>query len=165
MKSRILSAISTDQIFEVRVRRYEVWAAGILLAAYLAVVGILASLFASVASASEEGSTVPGWPIVLPWVLVPTVAVLFLSRHLFVEEIITLSKGVLTLKRSYVVFTSSKSFRVEEVENLRNGGLDDGTIEFEVGGRTHYLRNRLREQTARTLVEELNGRMQSAARR
>lgn len=38
-------------------------------------------------------------------------------------------------------------------------GLDDGTVEFDVGGRTYYLRNRLEEQDAQRVVDELRSRI------
>ena len=47
------------------------------------------------------------------------------------------------------------SLRAEGVRDLRAAGPDNGTVEFEAGGRTRRLRARLEERDARKLVEKL----------
>ena len=89
----------------------------------------------------------------------------FIARGNLLTETVAFRNGMLVVKRDYIVFRREESFSAEEVEHLRAGGLGGGTVEFRARGRTRYVRSRLREQTARTLVEELNRRVQDAARR
>jgi len=79
----------------------------------------------------------------------------YVSGDYVVRETLIVAGGKLTLKRNYLVFALSASFRAEEVQDLRAVGPGNGTVEFEVGGGTHRLRARLEEGDARKLVGEL----------
>lgn len=83
----------------------------------------------------------------------------YVSRDYLVRETLVFAGGKLTLKRNYLVFDLTESFRAEEVRDLRAVGPDNGTVEFEAGGRTRCLRARLEERDARLLVEELRRRL------
>ena len=76
-----------------------------------------------------------------------------------VRETLIVAGGKITLKRNYLVFALSASFRAEEVWDLRAVGPGNGRVEIEVGGGTHRLRTRLEERDARKLVEELRRRL------
>ena len=89
-----------------------------------------------------------GWIAMVAWIC-------YVSRDYVVRETLVVAGGKLTLKRNYLVFALSASFRTEEVWDLRVVGPDNGTVEFEVEGGTHRLRARLEERDARKLVEEL----------
>jgi hypothetical protein len=89
--------------------------------------------------------------------IVMLVCICYVSRNYLITETLVLVGGVLTLKRSYLVFARTESFRAEEVENLRAAG--HGTVEFEAGGGTRWLRTPLEERDARRLVEELGERL------
>jgi hypothetical protein len=57
----------------------------------------------------------------------------YVSRDYLVRETLVFAGGKLTLKRNYLVFDLSESFRAEEVRDLRAVGPDNGTVEFEAG--------------------------------
>jgi hypothetical protein len=97
-----------------------------------------------------------GWIVMVVWIC-------YVSRDYLVTETLVLAGDVLTLNRNYLIFTSTESFRADEVENLRAAGIDDGTVEFEVGDRTYYLRNRLNGRDAQRVVEELRVRIGTTA--
>ena len=88
------------------------------------------------------------------WTLVG-LCICYVSRDYLVRETLVLTGGKLTLKRNYLVFALSASFRAQEVRDLRAVGPGNGTLEFEAGGATHRLRTRLEERDARNLVGEL----------
>lgn len=141
--------------------------AGLAFVSLLLVFAILASFGALTVPgmlADGEGLSISElvWVLFLvltfPWLV-------FSNRDFFVLETLSFSGGVLALRRSYLgLFGKTQTFRVNELEDLRYGGLDDGTVEFEARGETYWLRNRLREQAARTLVEDLNRRIGAVAR-
>ena len=79
----------------------------------------------------------------------------YVSGDYVVRETLIVAGGKLTLKRNYLVFALSASFRAEEVRDLRAVGPGNGRVEIEVGDGTHRLRTRLAERDARKLVEEL----------
>ena len=79
----------------------------------------------------------------------------YVSGDYLVRETLVFDGGKLTLKRNYLVFGLSASFRAQEVRDVRAVGPGNGTVEFEAGGGTHRLRTRLEERDARKLVEEL----------
>jgi hypothetical protein len=79
----------------------------------------------------------------------------YVSGDYVVRETLVVAGGKLTLKRNYLVFALSASFRAEKVRDLRAVGPGNGRVEIEVGGGTHRLRTRLAERDARKLVEEL----------
>ena len=79
----------------------------------------------------------------------------YVSGDYVVRETLVVAGGKLTLKRNYLLFALSASFRAEEVRDLRAVGPGNGTVEFEVEGGTHRLRARLEERDARKLVGEL----------
>ena len=83
----------------------------------------------------------------------------YVSRDYLVRETLVFAGGKLTLKRNYLVFDLTESFRAEEVRDLRAVGPDNGTVEFEAGGSTRRLRARLEERDARKLMEELRRRL------
>ena len=86
-------------------------------------------------------------------------SICYVSGDYVVRETLVVAGGKLTLKRNYLVFALSASFRAEEVRDLRAVGPGNGTVEFEVEGGTHRLRARLEERDARKLVEELRRRL------
>ena len=92
------------------------------------------------------------------WALVG-LCICYVSRDYLVRETLILTGGKLTLKRNYLVFALTASFRAQEVRALQAVGPDNGTVEFEAGGRTFRLRARLQERDARKLVEELRRRL------
>jgi hypothetical protein len=79
----------------------------------------------------------------------------YVSGDYVVRETLIVAGGKLTLKRNYLVFALSASFRAEEVRDLRAVGPGNGRVEIKVGDGTHRLRTRLAERDARKLVEEL----------
>ena len=83
----------------------------------------------------------------------------YVSGDYVVRETLIVAGGKMTLKRNYLVFALSASFRAEEVWDLRAVGPGNGRVEIEVGGGTHRLRTRLEERDARKLVEELRRRL------
>jgi len=85
----------------------------------------------------------------------------YVSGDYVVRETLVFAGGKLTLKRNYLVFVLTESFRAEEVRDLRAVGPDNGTVEFEAGGRTRRLRTRLEERDSRKLVGELRRHLNS----
>ena len=92
------------------------------------------------------------WIVMLVWIC-------YVSRNYLVTETLVLAGGALTLKRDYLIFARTETFRAEEVKNLRAAGPGDGRVEFEAGGRRRWLRTPLEERDARRLVEELGERL------
>jgi hypothetical protein len=90
----------------------------------------------------------PFWAFSALWIC-------YVSRDYLVRETLVFADGTLTLTRNYLVFDLTESFRAEGVRDLRAAGPDNGTVEFEAGGRTRRLRARLEERDARKLVEKL----------
>ncbi len=83
----------------------------------------------------------------------------YASRDYLVRETLVLTGGTLVLKRNYLVFTTTESFRAGEVRDVRASGLVNGTVEFEAGGRIRRLRAHLEKRDARRLVEGLRRRL------
>ena len=142
---------------EARVRPGWFWASVAWLCfilAFWAFIGALAFVPALIARELPRGVLIwgPFWAFSGLWIC-------YVSRDYLVRETLVFTGGKLTLKRNYLVFDLSESFRAEEVRDLRAVGPDNGTVEFEAGGRTRRLRARLEERDARRLVEEMRRRL------
>jgi hypothetical protein len=138
---------------EARVRPGWFWASVAWLCfilAFWAFIGALVFVPALISREPPQG--------VLAWILFWALFglwICYVSRDYLVRETLVFADGTLTLTRNYLVFDLTESFRAEGVRDLRAAGPDNGTAEFEAGGRTRRLRARLEERDARKLVEKL----------
>lgn len=160
MSYKVTKDLEGDGIFEVRVSPQKIWFSLVLvppiLVVWTAVGGWLVVKILSGDPPDNGSETVEYivWPLF--WLL----SISFLGYgwlwNAFGGETITVSDGSFVVRISVLRLGRSRSFRISEVSDFCNGGLDGGGLEFDARSRTYRLRSHLGTQEAREVARLVN---------